>query len=698
MNDIKCGSEDMTDGAGQMSRALAERITEMYGLPFRPSGFQGRIGPAKGFWSIDFSDTSDTEWIAVYKSQRKWEQSKAKRVRNQDMDPSNRTFEVLNPSRPLKAADLNLQLLPLLIEQAENPRLMKETLANILRTELNKDLDLLISAMDNPRSLRKWTGERNPNFRERLKAGLVPFRAGLPISLDEQLNLFLDVGFEPKQMSFVAEIAKKLFFSRCDELKTRLNMPVSKSAYAYMVPDFAGVLEPGEVQINVSNFMDKSSGFSAEILSGQELLVARSPAHFVSDVQKVKAVWKEELMRLKDVIIFSTKGKPGDRCPSLAQKLSGGDFDGDMAWVCWEPAIVNNFKSVEVPEAPDLVELGYLRKDSTTYADLTKEATSRSEKTSLFLKQSFLFNMRQSMLGICTNYKEKVCYTQRSVATPQAMQLSTLLSCLVDSAKQGYSFDQSDFERFKHDLILPHVKPREPEHSKKDHRHLTEHSEHIVDYLMFVAETTVEACLTKFHNSFPGTIPHWDDDLETPYKWAKTAATEDKVWVEVLRKLDEDLRVLKKSWGDRWQKAIQSAKGVDKVPAAESLQITAEHFEMYNAIQPCGESSSIASLLLGNISGEKASNWSLLKASTFFASFSRRDSSPLPWRLAGRQLAQIKANCNGLRPMIDSMYVNYKPDGTFIKRFIGSSEVVLFMDDEGVSNVDELEASQAQDL
>jgi len=40
----------------------------------------------------------------------------------------------------------------------------------------------------------------------------------------------------------------------------------------------------------------------------------------------VKAVFKIELIGLKDIIVFSTKGNP-----SLAVKLSGGDHIGDIA-------------------------------------------------------------------------------------------------------------------------------------------------------------------------------------------------------------------------------------------------------------------------------------------------------------------------------------------------------------------------------
>jgi hypothetical protein len=78
---------------------------------------------------------------------------------------------------------------------------------------------------------------------------------------------------------------------------------------------------------------------------------------------------------------FSTKGRS-----FLASKLSGGDYDGDGAWVCWDTAIVDNFVNVAVPECPDLVKEGYVDKISTTYKELVQ---GHEDPTSIFLRRSF---------------------------------------------------------------------------------------------------------------------------------------------------------------------------------------------------------------------------------------------------------------------------------------------------------------------
>ena len=55
-----------------------------------------------------------------------------------------------------------------------------------------------------------------------------------------------------------------------------------------MMADPFNVLEEGEVHMGFSNkFKDRISGWSGTILHDMDLLVARSPALYPSDIQKV---------------------------------------------------------------------------------------------------------------------------------------------------------------------------------------------------------------------------------------------------------------------------------------------------------------------------------------------------------------------------------------------------------------------------
>jgi hypothetical protein len=672
--DILCGSEVMTDGAGRMSYSLALRVAQKLGLTYLPCGFQGRLGEAKGFWSIDHRDRGAKDWIEVYDSQRKWERS-TKRGGESD-DPSHRTFEVNRPSGPLKSANLNLQLLPLLMDRAKDRPAMRKAISQLLERGLNEALETLQAGMNDGPSLRQWTRDANSNMKERLKAGVVPFRAGLPVNTEERLNMMLDAGFEPRSLHFVKEMTRALFKGKCDELKQRLNIRVGKSAYVYMIPDFWGVLAPDEVYIDFSSFVDDVSGFTGVSLNGDDVLVARSPAHFVSDIQKVKAVVKAELMGLKDVIVFPIKGNP-----SLAAKLSGGDYDGDLAWVCWEPSIVENFETADVPEMPDLVAEGYITKDSTKYADLVK---GQKNPVSFFLKKAFSFNMQQSMLGICTAFKEAACYTVKSVSSREAVYMSTLLSSLVDQAKQGYSFDDDAFTRFKEDCIK--IVPRKPLY-KTDH--LDSKADHIVDYLMFLAHKTIQAALQKFHESPPLAPPFWDDDLAGYYNWAKRKAATYVEWKKLLDDLDKDVNAVKEDWTNHFKRDPND----ESMPTFTPFLL--ECFERFQAIRP-REDTPLTQSLLPDFGHPDVAPWAYLRASAAFASYSRRYVSNFVFWMAGKQLAQLKANCvrgNAPHAIVPSMYVIYKPDNTFIQRSkLERGGMALLSDGTaGISGVEELD-------
>ena len=58
--------------------------------------------------------------------------------------------------------------------------------------------------------------------------------------------------------------------------------------------------------------------------------------------------WKHLKGMLVDVVVLSVE--LGEHPKSTAERLSGGDFDGDTCWVCWDPAIVASVQPLP-PEA-----------------------------------------------------------------------------------------------------------------------------------------------------------------------------------------------------------------------------------------------------------------------------------------------------------------------------------------------------------
>ncbi|GAP89725.2 putative RNA-dependent RNA polymerase [Rosellinia necatrix] len=658
----------MNDGIGRMSTALVRQICVIMGLDDIPAGYQGRFGSAKGFWIRDTQDTSDDIWIETYPSQRKW-------VCDSE-EEDHRTFEVRNASKELKSATLNLQLLPILEDRAVNALDMKKLVGKFMKDSLESEMESQKEAMKDPAHFKLWVHENTASQRrqERVRQGHVPWAAGLPTSREDQMEMLLTHGFDPTKLEFLRKIAYDMRKEKCEELQTKLNVKVGRSTYAYMVVDFSGVLEEGEVHLGFSSkFTDEQSGFSETFLHGVDVLVARTPAHYPSDIQRVKAVFKPELGLLKDVIIFSTKGYI-----PLADKLSGGDYDGDIAWVCWEPNIVNNFTNAPLPNVPDLFSSRVLSKVTNTYESLARIPRLR-DVTTEFIDRAFRFNMEPSLLGTCTNYKEKLCYSRNSVRDEHAVFMSTLISHLVDRAKQGIVFSEQDWDRERKILnacqgdpqrARKRLDPLQPQY-KHDGWRGDESPTHIIDYVKFeVGKPTVELELKKLAQ-YLKKAERFDADLVLFVKYY-----EDFKRPPALRKRDESSGNFKRN---TWETVLDELKNsIDAVVAywrnsRDEFEVKlANTHEKWQKIMPTDKvnSKTVLSLCEDSLTKVGLSQWDLLKASYCFKMYYKTN---FPWYITGFQLAYLKSvvvSAKGNAPpilMTPEMYAGVRPDAKFIR-------------------------------
>ncbi|KAL2170755.1 hypothetical protein VTG60DRAFT_4503 [Thermothelomyces hinnuleus] len=675
----------MNDGIGRMSRSVARKIRDFLGLTDIPSAIQGRIGSAKGMWLMDVTDCGDTDWIETYPSQRKWNCDDAD-------DPFHRTLEVRKVASELKPASLNLQFLPVLEDRAIDKKAMRRAISNRLLNDLAKQFEDQKMALKRPLQFRQWVNENSNNNRpERVKHGQVPFLGGLPADKNEILTLLINSGFDPKSQRYLRDLAWELQKQKCDTLRTKLNIKVGRSAYIYMVVDFWGVLEENEVHVGFSSkFRDESDGVSYTLLADCDVLVARSPAHFVSDVQKVRAVFKPELHALKDVIVFSTKGDI-----PLADKLSGGDYDGDFAWVCWDPEIVDNFENAEVPVEPDLS--AYLRKDKTTFDELVcwtgkKGRRARHDAVYDMIDKSFQFAMQPNYLGICTNYKERLCYYNNNVSDEGAVLLSSLLGKLVDQSKQGIIFTADSWDRLRRDKFPGKMYLDDPAY-KGNHWSGPGEPSHIIDYLRFsVAKPAIDRELQSLHESMgpessagasDGAAHWWDPDLTTYYEHLKGLADDTKS-----RSLKSLLDALQRAIGSvefEWKRTISSRSSTLSYPdRVKKVYAKWLEIDFASVSSRCSDriGSKLAALLeqpfLAEGGAGATSYWALLKASTAFKLY--YNASPkFVWQMAGYQLAFIKAQVSsgvGGMPVLVTplMYAGLATDGRFVKQYVARLE------------------------
>ena len=443
-----------------------------------------------------------------------------------------------------------------------------------------------------------------------------------------------------------------------------------QATFAYMVPDFWGVLEEDQIHLGFSSaFTDRQSQWSDTMLYSVDVLVARLPATLPSDIHKVRAVFRPELAHLKDVVVFPTKGK---FC--LADKLSGGDYDGDRAWICWNDAIVNPFRNFDTPSKRNPWDYG-IRKDDTLVKDVWQPknkqdknaSTSQAFQAAQFVKQGFEFNMRRSLLGRCTNLHEAYCYnlvlqvskklaSETNIHAPRkqfyspmqdpiAMDFANLLGYLVDTAKNGYTFTNEDCNEYLASIGAKRL----PDPAYKVGK--GKPSDHIIDQLVLrEAVSFRHDAMQKLDliSSPPGapTKEHRDKDLSALYQKAKDLAVKGSALSLVLEylkvKVDEVHTLHKELMGKAlngevsWNEVHETLRRrfLDLQPPS-GMQ-TGTDLDPDRVFQRWHKSTT-------QDGSSNQQSWYLLAAS---ALYSMKSLGTFPWRTCGKELMTLKLLAN----------------------------------------------------
>lgn len=302
---------------------------------------------------------------------------------------------------------------------------------------------------------------------------------------------------------------------------------------------------------------------------------------------------------------------------------------------------MDDFENAAVPDCPDLVKEGLIKQDLTTYEQLV---AGYADPTTVFLTRSFAFNLQRTMLGICTVFKEDVCYTQSledKHNTKESIYLSTLLSCLVDQAKQGYSFTDDDWKHFKKTIVGFQTLP--PMYKNED-GHFDKNAKHIIDHLMYTASKAIKKSVSAFHARIPEP-PHWDTDLVSYYEWVKGKAVTEPEWGVLLDALYQDVNTFKTERGGRPRKSRSFSS--DESKSSDYIQQIEIFYPKFQAILP-RNGTPVTQSLLPDCFDAELSNWALLRASVLFHSY-RQHKKPgrFVWFMAGKQLSVLKAWSRG---------------------------------------------------
>lgn len=656
----------MNDGCSLMSVAAAQQIWKLYreatgmrGAQALPSAFQGRIGGAKGMWIVSgesFSkDPKDLEvWIEINESQLKF-QPHREDLLDTSFDRLRLTFEVSNYSTAPCASELHISFIPILVDRGVS----RKTIADMMTTRLDADRTELLDSLTDSTRLYEWIHRNGA----KTSSGEISWHAALPVVLEEKIKLMLEAGFLPAKSPYLADAVERFVQNKQVTKESKLRTPLAKSTFLFGVADPLGVLKPGEVHVQFSSrFTDELTEESFLHLKHMNVLVARQPACRRSDIQKVRTIVHPDLEHLIDVVVFPTRGQY-----PLAGKLQGGDYDGDLFWLCWDSRVVDPFYNAPAP-VQSLNPLSYgIKVDKRRLSEVMNPDDLGSADN--FLREAFRFRSNPSLLGLVTVLLEKKAYRDNEVYSTKLDQLCDLHDLLVDAPKQGYTFTQTDFNAFQKETLQLQKPLKKPAHKEamddclktidveeveklrqKPYRH---RSDRVLDYLyfdVFRAHNTDTARRVKM--AFTSAACQPDETLLFPFKHLE--GRKDRAIDIELRKLSDQLATLYHHWSSGFH---------NKASTPEAKNAHSEGcYNTYLAIAPFSPTSPSITPWLEPTCGPSTLSWATIKASALYTKYTHPKKAHFVFKMAGQELTELKARSfPRTRMVIASIYANMKP-------------------------------------
>jgi len=663
------GRQVMNDGCSVISVGAAREIWRLYKKSWGvdgplPSAFQGRIGGAKGLWMISTeSYTKDPVhqeiWIRISDSQLKFEPH-PEDLSDTTFDPLRLTFEVSNYSSTAAHSELHISFIPIMTDRG----VPREVIANYMRERLDVNRTELLEKMTEPLKLYEYVHKNGSTSKE---GADMPWQAALPLFLEDRIKLQLEAGFSPLKLQVLAKNVSRFVKKQHMLQESKLKTPLGKATYLYGVADPTGKLKPGEVHIQFSSsFVDGLTNESYLNLRDHQLLVARQPAVRNSDIQKVRATLIPELSHLVNIVVFPSRGQF-----PLAGKLQGGDYDGDIFWLCWEDELVASFQNAPAPMTSPNPEQYGITVNREKLRDLRLEVDNGPSVDS-FLQKAFKFRNVQSLLGIATTYLEKQAYRENRLSSYKLDRLADIHDLLVDAVKQGYTFSEDDWKYYLRERLNCDVNLKQPVYKRameacaavRDHgddvdkarqKKYKYNKYNVIDYLYFeVVREHNDATMRQMQDLLSSAI---EVDEHLLYPRQQLTALKDPIVDEELRKVQEQMQKLYVSWN-------AGTHNDDKDKCAEDFaKFVEDLYTRFQAIKPSNEADHpLIKVWLQQWFSPDLCMWDRLRASILYARLPQPKAQTFVFQMAGDELAKIKAErFPHTRYIVAEIRANMKP-------------------------------------
>jgi len=295
-----------------------------------------------------------------------------------------------------------------------------------IRMVLNRSVVKILEDMGAPES---WFMRVQSRELERLKlvtsevtntaAFLEAQSIGEAVKLGSFLRQLARLGFDYREDPFLRSAVEAVVLQELRLLKHKARIPVPLGMTLFGVMDETGFLKQGEVYVTYTLV----GGRHVRPPGAGRLLVTRSPALHPGDIQLAMNVIPptgHPLREQRNCIFFS---QWGDR--DLPSQLSGGDLDGDLFNVIWDPEVVTSVRTFQPADYPRVrpIEVG-------------------EEITSKHMADFFIDFMANDKLGPIAN-RHLILADQRDMGTldGDCLKLAELHSCAVDFSKTGIRVD-----------------------------------------------------------------------------------------------------------------------------------------------------------------------------------------------------------------------------------------------------------------
>ncbi|XP_076926633.1 putative RNA-dependent RNA polymerase 1 [Bidens hawaiensis] len=368
-----------SDGIGKISSDLAKRVSKKCGFDFVPSAFQIRYGGYKGVVAVDPTSYMN---LSVRKSMCKFESDNTK-------------LDILAVSK-YQACYLNRQLITLLSTLGVYDHVFEKKQKEAVRL-----LDaILVEPMKAQEALDLMSPGENTNVMKEM----------------------ISCGYKPNAEPFLSMMLQVFRASKLLELRTKARIFVPKGRMMMGCLDETQTLEYGEVFVQYSSAGRRQLGdgyngidsCKSRIVKG-EVVVARSPCLHPGDVRVLKAVDVPALHHMVDCVVFPQKGERPH-----PYECSGGDLDGDIYFVCWDPELIppEQFEPMDYTPVPAM-QLDH---------DVTIEE----------VEEYFTNYIVNDSLGIISNAHTVFAdrEPEKAMASP-CVELAKLFSIAVDFPKTG---------------------------------------------------------------------------------------------------------------------------------------------------------------------------------------------------------------------------------------------------------------------